>query len=88
VTETYGSLFTALQQRSVTHLMAASRRWSSWPVSGVTSCAFGGDDLRDLYITTAALGLSETDLRERPGAGGLFRCERGVTGSPASSFRG
>lgn len=54
----------------------------SLPVSQVTSCAFGGADLGDLYITSAARGVSE------PGAGSLFRCRPGVKGRPANRFRG
>ena len=42
------------------------------PVSLVTSCAFGGENLQDLYITTARTGLSESDLRSQPLAGSLF----------------
>jgi sugar lactone lactonase YvrE len=51
------------------------------PVSQVTSCAFGGPDGGDLYITSAAAG---TDRTEQPHAGGLFRCRPGVTGPAAS----
>ena len=58
------------------------------PVSQVTSCAFGGDDLQDLYITTAAMGLSDVDLAAQPGAGGLFRCRPGVLGMPPNQFHG
>ncbi|CAN5127627.1 SMP-30/gluconolactonase/LRE family protein [soil metagenome] len=50
------------------------------PVSQVTSCAFGGPDLRDLYITTASAGLSPTQRVEQPDAGALFRVRPGVTG--------
>ena len=58
------------------------------PVPGVTSCAFGGVDCRDLYITTAPLGVSEAEYRERPGTGGLYRVRPGVKGAPPNSFRG
>ena len=58
------------------------------PVSHPTSCTFGGRDLGDLYITTAATALTpERRLRE-PLAGGLFRCRPGVRGRPASRFKG
>jgi sugar lactone lactonase YvrE len=50
------------------------------PVSQVTSCAFGGPDGGDLYITSAG---SNTDPGKEPHAGGLFRCRPGVTGRPA-----
>lgn len=42
------------------------------PASQVTKIAFGGDDLRTAYVTTARIGLSETNLAEQPLAGGLF----------------
>ncbi|MET3114208.1 sugar lactone lactonase YvrE [Pedobacter sp. CG_S7] len=42
------------------------------PVSNVTCCVFGGDDLENLYITTARSGLSEQELLDQPLAGSLF----------------
>lgn len=56
------------------------------PVSLVTSCAFGGDDLSDLYITTGTLGLQEPERRAQPGAGGVFRLRPGIAGIPAPAF--
>lgn len=58
------------------------------PARRVTSCAFGGPDLGDLYITTARVGLSERELSEQPGAGGLFRARPGVRGVVAFAFQG
>jgi sugar lactone lactonase YvrE len=58
------------------------------PVSLVTSCAFGGDDLGDLYVTTASVGLSDAELRAQPHAGAVFACRPGVTGRPPNRFRG
>jgi len=57
-----------------------------FPVAQVTSCAFGGDDLEDLYVTSARNGLSERDLRKQPLAGGLFRFGPGVRGLPQRPF--
>jgi sugar lactone lactonase YvrE len=52
----------------------------------VTSCAFGGDALRDLYITTACVGLGEADLVRYPRAGALLCVpDVGVAGLPAST---
>jgi sugar lactone lactonase YvrE len=50
------------------------------PAAHVTSCAFGGQQLDQLYVTTAA----------GPGssAGALFTCPAGVPGLPAYPFRG
>lgn len=68
---------------------SAVRRYSSsgtlldevrLPVSQVTSCAFGGADLRDLYITTASAGLSPSQRAEQPHAGALFHARPGVIG--------
>lgn len=50
------------------------------PVTQVTSCAFGGPDLGDLYITTAAEGLSPVERVEQPHAGAVFRVWPGVIG--------
>jgi len=50
------------------------------PVSQVTSCAFGGPALQDLYITTASSGLSPIQREEQPNAGALFRVRPGVVG--------
>jgi sugar lactone lactonase YvrE len=58
------------------------------PASQTTSCTFGGDDLSDLYVTSARVGLSDTELREQPSAGGLFRLRAGVRGLPSHPFAG
>ncbi len=42
------------------------------PAARITSCAFGGDDLQDLYITSARTGLTEKQQEEQPLAGSLF----------------
>lgn len=44
----------------------------SLPVSKVTSCTFGGDQLQDLYITSARIGLTGVELKKQPLAGALF----------------
>ena len=57
------------------------------PVSQVTSAAFGGADLRTLYITTARENFTPADQREQPHAGDIFACTPGVTGLPALPLR-
>jgi len=47
-----------------------------------TSCAFGGPNLDELYITSAAEGLSE------PHGGGLFRAKVESRGVPSTPFAG
>ena len=58
------------------------------PVSRVTSCTFGGEDLGDLYITTARGDATPEQLAGEPHAGGLFRCRPGVRGVPPVPFAG
>lgn len=58
------------------------------PVSQPTCIAFGGDDLGDLYITTANQEKSPEALAEEPTLGGLFRTRPGVTGLPTNAFAG
>jgi sugar lactone lactonase YvrE len=57
------------------------------PVSLVTSCAFGGPDLGDLYITSASGPLSPEQAVDQLAAGGLFRARPGVYGLPQHRFR-
>lgn len=58
------------------------------PAARVTSCVFGGEGLDELYITTAATGLTEQQRKEQPLAGGLFRIKTGVKGAPTFTFGG
>lgn len=44
----------------------------AFPCSNVTKLAFGGDDLRTAYVTTAWKGLSHEERERQPLAGGLF----------------
>lgn len=56
------------------------------PVSNVTKIAFGGPDLKTVYATTAAKGLSADELKAQPLAGGLFRFEVDIAGQPQNEF--
>jgi sugar lactone lactonase YvrE len=56
------------------------------PVAQVTSCAFGGEDLMDLYITTAIEGQTEQALELQPEAGSLFVTRMNVKGKKATLF--
>ncbi|SFM43613.1 SMP-30/gluconolactonase/LRE family protein [Salibacterium qingdaonense] len=58
------------------------------PASQVTSCVFGGEDLRTLYITTARNKLDEEQLDIEPHAGGLFALNPGVKGTLSRRFGG
>lgn len=57
------------------------------PVSQVTSCCFGGPELRDLYITTAWQGLTDDSRSREPLAGGIFRSQPGVRGLATAEYR-
>ena len=58
------------------------------PVARVTSCCFGGAELRDLYVTTRRDGLSAGELAEQPLSGALLRLDAGVAGLPTHAFAG
>ena len=53
------------------------------PVQNVTTCTFGGADLRTLYITTASAEAPPSDRL----AGGLFAIETEVAGQAENRFR-
>jgi sugar lactone lactonase YvrE len=54
------------------------------PVAQVSSCAFGGDALDTLFITTSAENLADPE----PAAGALFALRPGVRGLPPRPFAG
>ena len=58
------------------------------PVAKITSCCFGGPELRDLYVTTRRDGLSDAEVAEQPLAGALLRLDVGVAGLPTDAFAG
>ncbi|NZA25188.1 SMP-30/gluconolactonase/LRE family protein [Luteimonas sp. SJ-92] len=58
------------------------------PASHVTSCAFGGPELRTLYVTSARTGLDAGRLAREPLAGALFAVETDATGLAAARFGG
>ena len=58
------------------------------PVQYPTSCAFGGDRLDELYVTSARTRVSEEQIREQPFAGDLFRLGMGIRGLPEPKFAG
>lgn len=58
----------------------------SVPAPNVTCCAFGGPLLRDLYITTARVGLSPNALAKSPLSGALFVIENAGQGLADTNF--
>lgn len=59
------------------------------PCRLVTSCAFGGTRLDELFITTASAGMTAAGSgRDSQKGGGLFSCQPGVVGLPGTPFAG
>ncbi|EIM26316.1 gluconolactonase [Microvirga lotononidis] len=58
------------------------------PVPRPTSVAFGGEDLKTLFITTARIRLPSRVLAEAPFSGGLFAMPVPAAGLPVSEFAG
>jgi xylono-1,5-lactonase len=53
-----------------------------FPVANITKLAFGGDDLRTVFATTARQKLSVADLEPQPDAGALFSFRAQIPGLP------
>lgn len=58
------------------------------PANRVTCCAFGGEDLGTLYITTSRLHFTEDELKTQAQAGGVFAVRPGVKGVVQAQFAG
>jgi sugar lactone lactonase YvrE len=56
------------------------------PVPNVTSCAFGGKDMKTLLITTARADLDDEQLRQFPLSGSLFYINTDVKGVEMNGF--
>lgn len=56
------------------------------PIQRPTSCTFGGEDLRTLYVTSACVGLSEEEIEKSFYSGDLFAVETNAVGLPTDSF--
>jgi sugar lactone lactonase YvrE len=57
------------------------------PVTFTTKCAFGGPDLRQLYVTSARGNPSNPDPRDTEHAGGVFCFDTNYRGKPAFLFK-
>jgi sugar lactone lactonase YvrE len=58
------------------------------PVSQPTMPAFGGADMKTLFVTSACQNLAARDLRTQPLAGALLAVETDVVGHPVHAFGG
>ena len=50
------------------------------PAHNVSSCAFGGEDLGTLYVTSARVDMTEEELESMPESGDVFAFRPGVKG--------
>lgn len=57
------------------------------PAHNVTSCAFGGDNLETLFITTAKLDMTNEEHKKYPFAGSVFKVNPGVKGVKSNFFK-
>ena len=58
-----------------------------FPVANITKIAFGGDDLRTAYATTARQMLSPETIAKQPQIGDLFEFRVDVPGVPCPLVR-
>jgi sugar lactone lactonase YvrE len=56
------------------------------PALNTSSCAFGGPESNELYVTSARTGLSPSDLSQYPLSGSVFKVATKVAGMPAFEF--
>ncbi|HRI19356.1 MAG TPA: SMP-30/gluconolactonase/LRE family protein [Panacibacter sp.] len=59
----------------------------SMPVPNVTSCAFGGENLDQLFISTARKQLNEEQLKQYPLSGHAFICNTAIRGTQPFYFK-
>jgi len=58
------------------------------PVTHPTSCCFGGQDMKTLFITSSRIALSEQELKAKPLAGMVFRVETDIQGQYQKRYNG
>jgi sugar lactone lactonase YvrE len=71
-------------------LSPQGRLLAEYPIPAMcpTMCAFGGDDLRTLYVTTARQRRDADELARLPQSGGIFAMRVEVAGLPEPKFAG
>lgn len=85
-----GNLWLALWGGSAVHAYSPQGKLEAVvevPSPQVSCCAFGGSDMRDLYITSAYGGLSPESRSLSPHAGAVFVCRPGPTGRAPFLFK-
>jgi sugar lactone lactonase YvrE len=61
--------------------------WVDTPCPRPTSCAFGGDDGRMLFVTTASLGLDPKDIEHFGLSGQILAFRAPIAGTPVAAYR-
>lgn len=74
----------------VVKIAPTGRTLAEYPVPAMcpTMCAFGGPDLRTLYVTTARRLRPDDELARLPQSGGIFAMQVDVPGLPEPVFAG
>lgn len=85
-----GGLWVALWGGAAVHRYLHGRldRVIKLPVTQPTSCTFGGENLDELFVTSASEGLSAEARSAQPLAGAIFRLRPGVRGIAAATYFG
>ena len=58
----------------------------NFPAKNITNCTFGGQNNRDLYVTTATKGMSKADMRKFSYSGYLFSVKTNTRGILQKKF--
>ena len=74
----------------IVQLSASGKTLATYPIPAMcpTMCAFGGDDLRTLYVTTARQMRDDAELARFPQSGSIFSMRVDAPGLPEPRFRG
>jgi len=86
-----GNYWTAFYRGGkVLQISPAGETLAEHPVPAMcpTMCAFGGADLRTLYVTTARQMREPDELARLPQSGGIFALRVAVPGLPEPAFAG
>ncbi len=59
-----------------------------FPVQHVISCAFGGAELDELFVTTSSWDFADAEWKQQPQAGDVFRVKMGIRGLVEPAFVG
>jgi len=74
----------------VVRLSPAGERLAEYPLAAMapTMCAFGGPDLKTLFVTSARQRRDAEELERLPQSGGIFAMRVDVPGLPEPKFAG